>query len=252
MYLDPYQHSSTIYDATSRFVPYDVWANHIIGLLKKYKVKKPKNILELSCGTGSLYSFLFLNPDIQYFMSDISMGMLKGAKLKCEDTSKVSHIFCMDNLNLCIKQNSFDLVIMLFDSINYITDPILVKKFFEHVSDILTINGVFIFDFTTPLNSLTNSEDDFSENYEETEITFTRISSYDVSSQIHTTRFEIPTENGIIIENHIERTYSVNEMKEIILGIPGLEIIALLDEFEDKKFANESSERAHVLVRKVK
>lgn len=249
MYNDPYKKSSTIYDLTSRFVPYDFWADYIYQILDKHNTSNIQNILELSCGTGSFRTFFQTTPNLNYFCSDISLGMLQGAQIKFFDTHLSNTLLCQDNKLLGIKSQSMELVIMLFDSINYMTHDHDIISTFNEISRVLKSNGLFIFDFTTPANSLENLPEDFSEWYEENNTSFVRISKYDHQTQLHSTIFELNDKANKIIETHTEKTYTIKQMTELINQSPKLELVAQYDEFDFIE-PTENSQRLHVVLRK--
>lgn len=248
-YQDPFEHSAKIYDLTSRYVPYDMWANFIFDITERHSKLKNQIVIELSAGTGSFRTYFHLPHVKHYFCSDISLNMLKGAKLKFEDCEIESNLFCQDNLNFAFKSNSVDLVILLFDSINYMTEPDKIVKVLNQVSDVLKTNGLFIFDFTTPNNSIENMPEDFEENFEEINSSFTRLSKYNPETQIHITEFELLHGKDKIVESHIERPYHFAEMKEMISQVKSLKPEAFYDEF-DMVTATDKSQRIHSVLRK--
>ena len=248
-YQDPFEHSAKIYDLTSRYVPYDMWANFIFDISERHSKLKNQIVVELSAGTGSFRSYFHLPKVKHYFCSDISLNMLKGAKLKFEDCEIESNLFCQNNLNFSIKPNSADLVILLFDSINYMTEPEKLVKVLIQVSDVLKTNGLFIFDFTTPNNSVENMPEEFEENFEEINSSFTRLSKYNPETQIHVTEFELLDGKKKIVESHVERPYHFKEMKEMISQVKTLKPEAFYDEFE-MIAATDKSQRIHAVLRK--
>lgn len=249
-YTDPYSGTSRIYDLTSRYVPYDEWAKHIKLLVRVYQRRPAESVLELSAGTGSFRTFFNLAEIKTYIIGDISLGMLQGSLLKTEDSGVSMLPVCFDNGSIPFKSDSFDLAIMLFDSINYNTEPAKVSQVVTGILGCLRTNGIFIFDFTTPVNSLSNSPEDFSEQFEEVDASFIRVSKYDPETQIHVTEFKITDGDRIFTEQHVERTYTIQEMKEILQKIPGCEIMSMLHEFESGKKAGPKTERVHVIIRK--
>ena len=249
MYQDPYKNSAKIYDLTSRYVPYDFWADFIYQILDKHNKLKITNILELSCGTGSFRTFFQSTEQIRYFCSDISLTMVKGAKLKFSDSRLSQTAFCQDNRLLGVKPNTMDLVMMFFDSINYMLTDEDVRQVLSETASVLKPNGLLIFDFTTPANSLENNPEDFSEIYEESESAFNRISKYDRETQIHSTIFEMTGDDGNFTESHIEKTYTIAQMKENIFSITSFKLEALYDEF-DLTEPNKDSQRIHAVLRK--
>lgn len=112
-------------------------------IIRKYH-KKPKNLLDLGCGTGS-YSKLMTELELKVTGVDASKDMLKIAKSKYKKNKNL--IFKKLNiLNMNLKKK-YDVVSALFHILSYqITDK-NVNKFFKNSEKHLNTNGILIFDF---------------------------------------------------------------------------------------------------------
>ena len=117
--------------------------NTIKKIIRKYQ-KKPKNLLDLGCGTGS-YSKLMTELKLKVTGVDASKEMLKIAKSKYKKNKNL--IFKELNiLNMNLKKK-YDVVSALFHILSYqITDK-NINKFFKNSEKHLNTNGILIFDF---------------------------------------------------------------------------------------------------------
>ena len=57
MILDAYTSFASVYDTFMDNIPYEDWAEYLIGLLKEYQVKDGL-VLDLGCGTGNMTELL--------------------------------------------------------------------------------------------------------------------------------------------------------------------------------------------------
>ncbi len=224
-------------------VNYDLWFKLIKKISASYFSQKPI-IFELGGGTGSLAKML-INDNFSYYGSDLSFPMCKEAE------KKNIPFFCADALQLPLK-NKFNLIIFLYDGINYLQSINQFTKLFHEVYHSIASNGYFLFDITTKTNSLNNFYDIVdSENFSDS--SYTRHSYYDNRNNNQINHFTIytPSNEKIVrsIEIHSQKIFSV---KEIIKGVPQniFSIVGIWDGFSFKKH-NAKSERIHFLLKKI-
>lgn len=137
-----------LYDELMSVVPYDYWVDYLHQILRRFN-HKPTTILDLCCGTGRV-SVLLAQKGYQVTGVDISPEMIEVARRKPEARKGLVdfHVQDASKLHLGCK---FDLVISLFDSLNYITDSSALQLAFLRVYDHLRPGGLFIFDMNTEL-----------------------------------------------------------------------------------------------------
>ncbi len=142
-----YTHSfAKIYDDLMDGVPYDLWFRYLKELLSFYD-KNPDKILDLACGTGNM-SMMFARKGKGVTGIDGSKEMLKMAREKINSKDlKISFIHS-DLRNFSLSKD-YDFAFSVFDSLNYILSPEDMKKVFKNVYNVLTEDGIFIFDFNT-------------------------------------------------------------------------------------------------------
>ncbi|MFZ8830322.1 MAG: class I SAM-dependent DNA methyltransferase [Candidatus Aenigmatarchaeota archaeon] len=119
---------------------------YIFQQLKKLKYK-PKKVLDLACGNG-IASVLLAKKGMKVYGLDISREMLKIAKLRAKKANvRITFIHAyMRNFTLPEK---VDLVVSLYDSLNYLLKLEDLEKTFKNVFNVLVPGGIFIFDMNT-------------------------------------------------------------------------------------------------------
>ena len=120
---------------------YDSFYNFIEAAIKEYH-QNPKSLLELACGTGNI---------LQHFVDmyevaglDISAAMLEQAKRKLPDIP-----FYEMNMADFQLDRRYDVVLCMYDSINYLLRYEDWASTFRHVYNHLNPRGIFIFDMNT-------------------------------------------------------------------------------------------------------
>ncbi|MGN1084508.1 MAG: class I SAM-dependent DNA methyltransferase [Lachnospiraceae bacterium] len=167
-----------VYDELMDNVPYDDWAEYLIGLLKENGVADGL-VCELGCGTGQMtrrlaaagYDMIGIDlsedmlevareqeygacDDEEYFEAEIGEGEESGYGDESED--EVSYDQIQPSI-LYLQQDmrSFELygtvsaIVSICDSMNYITTEEDLLMVFKLVNNYLDRDGVFIFDLNT-------------------------------------------------------------------------------------------------------
>ncbi|MCT4612854.1 MAG: class I SAM-dependent methyltransferase [Clostridia bacterium] len=242
-----YENFAAVYDKFMSNAPYDEWTNYILEIIKKENIKT-NEILDLGAGSGNITSRL-VSKGIGVIGVDLSEDMLTIAKEKCPDT-----IFINQNIiNLDIDK-SFDVIICVCDTLNYITDEYDLHLAFEKISSHLNKNGILIFDLNTEHkfkniyadNTFAYSEDDASyiwENFYDDE---ERINEYYVE-------FFVKADNDLYkkyTETHYERAYSLEDINLAISNTP----LKIQNIYDDTTFnaPKDESERIFYILRKEK
>lgn len=143
--MDAYNRFADIYDQLMMDFNYEDWFNYIKEILNKFD-KKPKNVLEMACGTGNL-SYYLAKERYNLTCFDLSSDMLSRAYEKLRRFKNVE-LMNQNMINFNINQ-SFDCVISICDSINYITEKEDLLKTFKNVWNHLENGGIFIFDINS-------------------------------------------------------------------------------------------------------
>jgi len=240
----PYTVLASGFDTVMEHVDYPGWVEYIQMLLERHDVS-PDSIIELGCGTGS-FALLFMEIiPVRYLATDGSREMIEIAAkkgVKMDSDVKFSHLE-FSRLNV---SERFEAAFLFFDGLNYLIDSDAVQHFISAVSEILVPGGLFLFDHTTPANSL-NNQTFFEDSGSCDTFSYVRRSTYDAELRLHETLFELVTPTGTFQERHIQRTYQFSEIRDILNKSP-FDLEAAYSDFSLKQ-ADDSTERIHWVAR---
>ena len=210
-------------------VEYDRWLRHIHAVWDRFGLK-PKTILDLGCGTGSVLLPL-AREGFDVSGVDLSPEMLTEADHKAMEEGLSVRLACQDMTELELGEE-VDCILSLCDSMNYLTEDGELEDAFRSVARHLKKDGLFLFDLNTEYkfrevlgqNAFGSAEEHaayiWENDYDEEE----KINEYYVS-------FFIENEDGLYErteEFHYERAYSTEET-EAALRAAGLEPVAVWD-----------------------
>ena len=141
-----YGEFSYIYDKLSFDIDYEGYAKNIKDLAKKYGIGN-ENMLELACGSGMLTQYFF--DDFNRIDAlDISTDMLNCFAEKY-DNDKVNLIYY--DMVAFEQKNFYDLIVILLDSVNYVTNPADLEKLFRNSYDNLKNDSLLVFDINSEM-----------------------------------------------------------------------------------------------------
>ena len=153
-----YAKFADIYDSVMRQIDYPMWANHVLDLAADH-CQPLESVLSLACGTGSLEVEL-AEKGLQITCLDASEEMLEIAQTKFHRLSKPMPIVQARMSEFALEER-FDLVLCLYDSLNYLLTREEVCQAFQRAFDHLRPEGIYIFDVTTEFNILQHFADPF-------------------------------------------------------------------------------------------
>jgi len=234
------------YDDIMWHVDYEDWAQLIKKVVTQYYKRKKISLFEIGGGTGTLgnilktYKYNYQGSDLSYEMASIA-------------NSKNHSFICADALSLPIK-SQFDMVIFLYDGINYVKTLPDYKKLFTNVFSILKPGGLFLFDITTE----TNSKQFFSDYHSCEEFggsTIFRSSYYIETKKLQCNDFQIftPLQNAKSLyikqsEKHVQKLFTPTQICSVIPE-KLFTTIGVWDGFSMLKYTKHS-ERIHFLLQK--
>lgn len=237
------------YDRLMKDMDYGKWADYIEDLFKGY-IRRPSMVLDLGCGTGS-FCIEMAGRGYEMIGVDISQDMLSCAKDKTLE-KKLDILYLNQDIKSFELYGTVDAIVCLLDSMNYITNRSHMKRVFKLVKNYLNPGGIFIFD----INSVFKLEQILGDNVfysVEDDITYIWQNSFDKKSRISTFDLTFFAKNGEMYERfdeeHFERAYSIEEMKEMING-SGLEFCAAYEEFSNNP-PSINSERIFFICKKI-
>lgn len=239
-----YKHLASIYDEIMSDVDYSVWADFLESILLLHH-PVAYNLLELACGTGTMAFMLEERGEYEITGTDISPEMIQEANNKRKKKNSEVRFFTQDmrqlETGLFDNNSKYDILYMIFDSINYLHQEKEILHLFSGVKKCLKKKGFFIFDFTTPNYSPKIAAILDGEYRKEKKFQYYRKSWYDKPNSIHMNHFFVQAaidSHGVkkdlyFEEIHRQRIWTFCEMKEII-NKSDLYLVAAYEDFELK------------------
>lgn len=134
---------ATIYDELMKEAPYDDWVSLVTRITKDNQMKAPK-LIDLGCGTGEI-SVRLAKQDYQVTGVDLSDEMLSIASQKANESNQQIQ-FVQQDLRTLESNTKYDMALCFCDVLNYITEEQDINQVFSRVNDMLTEDGLFLFD----------------------------------------------------------------------------------------------------------
>lgn len=247
--MDAYTSFASVYDTFMDNIPYEEWAEYLIGLLNEYGIHDGL-VADLGCGTGNMTELLSA-AGYDMIGIDNAEEMLEIAMEKKAASGK-------DILYLLQDMREFELygtvgaIVSICDSMNYITEEEDLREVFRLVNNYLDPKGIFIFDFNTEykykdvLGDQTIAEDreDCSFIWDNYYYEEEKMNEYELSLFIREGNDGLYRKYQ---ETHYQRAYELKTIQKLIEA-SGLEYITAYDAFT-KDAPNEKSERIYVIAR---
>lgn len=228
-----------IYDEVMEDVDYETWADYIDDIILEHN-PETVDVLELACGTGTVALTLEELDCYNIKATDGSAEMIRIARKKAGRLQSDVDFETMNFLDLRLDEK-YDVVFMVFDSLNYLHTEEEILELHRQVRSVLKPDGIFIYDFTTPRNSrkaihfLNNEKRVINRHYR-----YRRTSEYDEEEHIHINRFKIEQTDphthkvlNIFQEEHRQKIYTLREI-ETMIKKTDFKILSSYDGFELK------------------
>ncbi len=174
------------------------------------------NVLELASGSGMMAGIL-KRKGYRIIASDISEDMKEAAK------SNYDGEYLILNMTDYHLSESFDLILCICDSINYLY-PEELNDFFSCAYRHLNENGRLIFDMHHQERIREFSEEYIEEGYVQ-EMPYQWTIDSDVYDNTISEHFTFYTKDGMIQENHLQHVFSVDEIKDKMANYFDVQII---------------------------
>lgn len=210
---------AAVYDALMANVPHGGWLSRIEKAVRQ-RGKTPRSALDVACGTGIVTELLARRGYAPVHGVDLSPAMVAIARTKAaaKGYSAVTYEQ-QDAATLDLGEGyTFDLVVSLFDSLNYITDPKRLRAAFKRIhAHTSPEGGVFAFD----LNSLfALASDMFSQTNTAGPVRHVWKSHWDRETRLCRVEMEFwvtdrdTAETRHFTEMHLQRAYTVPEITD--------------------------------------
>ncbi|MEW6031925.1 MAG: class I SAM-dependent methyltransferase [Bacillota bacterium] len=157
----PYTGFAAIYDAVMRDVAYEMWADYVEAICRRHGLRV-RTVLDVACGTGNS-TIPFARRGYRTAGIDLSPQMLDVARAKAEVLGLDIEFAVQDMKDLqtagLASGTEFDLVICLYDSINYLTDPRDLRRALAGFRRALRPGGLLVLDVNSArsLSQMTES-----------------------------------------------------------------------------------------------
>jgi SAM-dependent methyltransferase len=242
--VEAYGYLSEVYNELMADVDYEMWAEYLDGILKRYGVK---TVFETGCGTGNITRELFrLGYDIT--ASDISEGMISAAAGQARKFGYDIKFILQDMRNIEVG-NKPDAILSVCDGPNYL-DEVGLKSFAVSAFNALKGSGVLLFDISSKSKlKRMDGEVYFDDGDDATCIWQNAYDSTTDSLCMDVTLF---VRRGSLFERfserHIQYAYDPGFVEKIFLSA-GFASVSIFDCFTDKK-PDENSDRIQYVCRK--
>lgn len=210
-----YDDFAPYYDHYMAHVNYDQWVEKLLVLYRQHTDLSLNNIHEIACGTANVSQRL-VRMGYNVSASDRSSRMVAAAGKK-----EYAPSLCVADMLDPMPAEAFQLLLCMFDSINYLLQPTQMEDLFYNAAKALQPKGLFIFDIST----LHNSKENFDGyvNLDDTKSHFLiHQADYDEISHRQKTHLTIFVKEGELYhridEHHRQRVYLVNEVLDLNKG----------------------------------
>ncbi|HUI31724.1 MAG TPA: class I SAM-dependent methyltransferase [Candidatus Acidoferrales bacterium] len=216
--VPPYTESAIVYDHMMKDVDYRRWAKYLMQLAELTGVNTSrsnlngKSLCELGTGTGNLALHL-LKYGFEITGVDISAKMLDVARNKLTRQTRQRLNFINHDMVTHTSENQYDIIICVYDSINYIGERKDLEMFFKNAYFNLRPEGIFIFDASLEPNSTIDPEL-FTQRGRIKNVFYQRESAYDPKTNTHTTRIRTKRGAKVFEEIHKEYVYDIETLRQ--------------------------------------
>ena len=241
----PYTALAAGYDTVMQHVDYEAWAEYAHHRLQENH-PDPQDVLELGCGTGSLAVALQPMGGYQYIATDRSAEMIDHARRKAAQAAVPISFDVADFTDFQVDE-TVDVIVLLYDGLNYLLKKEQVAAMLRCAYTALRPGGVFLFDQSTPANSINNGAF-FEDRGRTRSFSYLRQSQYDPEVRLHTTTFTLTAGRERLQEKHVQRAYDLDEIRTLVEASGFIEMAAY-DDFSTIP-ATEEAERIHWIVQR--
>lgn len=224
---DAFTEVAPYYDELMSTVPYRSWVDYVEAILRRMEYE-PVDVLDLCCGTGQVGSEM-TRRGYDVVGIDIAERMVRCCY--CREPRLPAAV--MDARKLGLRERSFDLVVSLYDSINYIVDREGLQDCFVGVGRALRPGALMIFDLNTEralrIGLFTQSNLGSNE-----PLAYRWESNWDDERKLcrvkMTFRWRGPGEKVEFAETHYERAWAEEDVREM-LARAGMETVHVFDAY---------------------
>ncbi len=244
---DAFTKVAPYYDQLMAAVPYRSWVDYVESILRRLG-HEPTEVLDLCCGTGQVGSEMARRG---YDVAGIDIAERMVRCCYCREPKLPAAV--MDAQEPGLREHSLDLVVSLYDSLNYIIDDEGLQNCFLGIGRALRPGGLMIFDLNTERalriglftqNNLGSNEP----------LAYQWESQWDDKRKLCRVdmkfRWRGPGEKVQFTETHYERAWSEDEIREMVARA-GMEILRVYDAYTFRE-PRMLSNRIYYVVRRLR
>lgn len=229
------------YDKLMAGVPYGMWKSYYELLLTTIE-SRPKRILDVCCGTGTLCE-MFAREGKLVAGIDLSAPMIEEARRKADRLGLNIRYEAADAASFELHEK-FDAAYSFFDSLNYITDLGRLQLALIRVGKHLQPGGSFIFDLNTAY-AFEAKMFDQADTRKRSEVHYKWKGDYDPSARIIKVDMRFWVGDQEFHETHIQRAHSTDEIMDR-LTVAGFESFRVYDSYTLDP-PRKNSDRIHIV-----
>lgn len=212
----PFTALARAYDAIMSDVEYEEWVEFLISALRQLGWRAARlaprrvRVLDLGCGTGNSSRPLIAR-GFYLVGVDASVDMLAVAKAKFPHTR-----FELQSFETLALGERFDLIVSLFDSLNNVLEPAVLKHVFARARAHLAPGGWLVFDVNTPAGVEDLWDDGRFAGRADGGVEFDWRHHFDQSSGLGTVTARFWVDGVEYVETHLERGYGPSELTPLL------------------------------------
>jgi SAM-dependent methyltransferase len=213
---------AAVYDALMENVPHGLWLNRIERAVDE-RGKKLKSALDIACGTGIVTQRLYQRGYRPVIGFDLSPAMIAIARTKALALPEASDLrYEVQNAVTLDLPRSFDLLVSLFDSLNYILEPMDLQQAFHRLYRHTSYGGVLAFDLNAPYALRQNL---FTQSQDYGPVRHRWVSYWDEATQICRVEMDFWVEDEdsgdvrTFHETHLQRAYTPRDIFQMLTTV---------------------------------
>jgi SAM-dependent methyltransferase len=214
--------------------------NFITSLVSKLNLPEKSYVLDLACGKGR-HSRTLEKLGMRVLGADLSKESIKSAKKKENKNLK----FLVHDMREVIDGESFDCVFNLFTSFGYFENNHENEKVLKGISQMLSPNGLFVFDYLNLERALDNLVTEETKEIDGIEFNIQR--AFD--GNFIRKRIEVKDKGVSFQFEEKVRGFQFNQLKEMMLK-DGLKPITIFGNFKLEAYDEKNSERMIIICKK--
>ncbi|HSI73807.1 MAG TPA: class I SAM-dependent methyltransferase [Fimbriimonas sp.] len=201
------------YDELMKQVPYRMWVGYYLLLLAQQGLK-PKRILDVCCGTGTMTEMLH-EEGFRMAGFDLSPPMVEEARRKAALKNFDIRYEVFDAAEAGMGE-TYEGAYSFFDSLNNITDPERLQMAFCRAAEHVESGGSFIFDMNT---SYAFEQRMFDQQHlkPSSKLRYKWVGEWDAASRLITVDMRFLYGQEEFREMHVQRAYEQDEIRGMLL-----------------------------------